>query len=504
MTFRYFDPHSFGRGFTVTNLLNSYSSPGPGAYNPQPINKKNKNIDWMFRKKTFIKKKFENNDNGKDNKKNANYGKPNIEPVDFYNVQEKYINESKKPKIPQYSFGKAKRIEYKEKNNRYKNSKNTSVGKKISNIHNFEEEKNNLGDNAPNIKFEEEKIKKGDNLHNLKNKNKDKNKKKSEEELKENDIPGVGKYNIRGSLEVPVVKFGTEKKGLNYDNIVSPGPAKYNLREKEFGKTNTKYSFPKGPRGIKSRPFTPGPGKYDPSLNLTKIKTKKYSFPKEMRMKYFQNTNPGPNKYNTQTKFGEDGKKISMARSQRINPKDNGVPGPNKYCPNYKILKTKNPKYRIGTAKRRNLFDTDPSFPGPNKYNINEKYNSKKPKSPTWKFGTCKSSQLFSDNDTPGVGMYSLRNNRNNAPKYTFRGKFDIKSKEVRPGVGRYNVFKSSQYIMKKEPKWKIGKASRDDYLTNDRRGNPGPGMYRIPCSIVDVNGYTREKGKFDKNFIYI
>ena len=102
--------------------------------------------------------------------------------------------------------------------------------------------------------------------------------------------------------------------------------------------------------------------------------------------------------------------------------------------------------------------------------------------------------------------MYSLRNNRNDGPKYTLRGKFDIKDKEKRPGVGQYNIFRSNQFIMKKEPKWKIGKASREDldFLTSDKRGNPGPGMYKIPCSVVDVNGYTREKGNFDKNVIYV
>ena len=40
MSFRYFDPHSFGRGFTFANLMNSFGSPGPGSYNPQPITKK--------------------------------------------------------------------------------------------------------------------------------------------------------------------------------------------------------------------------------------------------------------------------------------------------------------------------------------------------------------------------------------------------------------------------------------------------------------------------------
>ena len=502
MSFRYFDPHSFGRGFTVTNLMNSFGSPGPGSYNPQPITKKSKNNDWMFRSKTSFRKN--QTEKKEDNQKNINLKNKNSnnEPADFYNVQEKYVNESKKPRIPKYSFGKEIRIEYKEKKKNYNINNNIkTLGPKRKNIKNFEEEKNNFGDNSPNniIKFEEEKILKGNKSQNI-----NKNNNKKDDESEENGIPGVGKYNIRGSLIVPVVKFGTEKKGFNYDNIVSPGPAKYNLREKEFGKTNTKYSIPKGPRGIKSRPFTPGPGKYDPSSKLIKKSSQKYSFPKDRRMHYFQNINPGPDKYNTTTKFGEDAKKITISPCGRMPIKYNNVPGPNKYNPDYKILKTKYPKYRIGTAKRKNLYDVEPSFPGPNKYYINDRYNSKRPKSSTWKIGTGKRPPLYFDNKTPGVGMYSLRNNKNDGPKYTLRGKFDIIDKEKRPGVGQYNIFKSNQFIMKKEPKWKIGKASREDFLTNDKRGNPGPGMYRIPCSVIDVNGYTREKGNFDKNFIYV
>ena len=495
MSFRYFDPHSFGRGFNINNVMDSYSSPGPGSYDPKLINKKSKNNDWMFRQKTFYKKRQTEN---KENQKINNLKSPNIKPSDFYNVQEKYINESKKPRILKYSFGKATRIEYKEKK---KNNIKTLRPKSSNIINKFEEEKNNFGDNCPNnIKFEEEKNIKGDKSQNLKN---IKNNKK-EEDKEEDDIPGVGKYNIRGSLKVPVTKFGTEEKGLKYDKIISPGPAKYNLREKEFGKTNTKYSIPKGPRGIKERPFTPGPGKYDPSSNLIKRRSIQYSFPKDRRMHYFENSNPGPNKYNTTAKFGENAKKITMSPYGRNPIKSNDFPGPNKYNPDYKILKTKYPKYKIGTSKRKNLYDVNPTFPAPNKYYINERYSSQRPKSSTWKIGTSKRPPLYQDSKTPGVGMYSLRNNKNNGPKYTLRGKFDIKNKEKRPGVGQYNIFQSSQYMMKKEPKWKIGKSSRDDMLTNDKRGNPGPGMYRIPCSVVDVNSYTREKGKFDKNFIYV
>ena len=99
--------------------------------------------------------------------------------------------------------------------------------------------------------------------------------------------------------------------------------------------------------------------------------------------------------------------------------------------------------------------------------------------------------------------MYSLRKSYNEAPKYSFRWKYSIKNKEKRPGVGQYNVSKSSQITLKKEPQWKIGKALKDDMLLRVNK-NPGPGMYRIPCSIVDVNDYTREKGKFDKNYRYV
>ena len=501
MNFANFDPHSFGRGFTVGNLLSNMHSPGPGSYNPSFINKKSKNNDWMFRKKTS--RKINENELEEIHKKNLPKN-TNYEPVDFYNVQEKYVNESKKPRIPKYSFSKASRIEVlkKNKNNisaKKARPKSTKIVKK------FEEEKNSYGDNVPNnIKFKEEKIE-GDKSQNI-----NKNKNKKEEDLEEeNGIPGVGKYNIRGSLKVPVVKFGTEKKGLYFDNIVSPGPAKYNLMEKEFGKNNTKYSIPKGPRGLDPRPFTPGPGKYDPNLAQTKESSYKYSFPKDKRLHYPYNNNPAPNRYNTARKFGEDAKKISISPCGRQPTKYNDFPGPNKYHPDYKVLKLKYPKYRIGTAKRKEIYATNPSFPAPNRYNVKINFSSRKPKSSTWIFGKeyqklkCRP-PLFSDRKTPGVGMYSLRNNKNSAPKYTLRGKYDIKDKEKRPGVGQYNVGKSSKVTMKKEPTWKIGKASRDDLLTNDKRGNPGPGLYRVPCSIVDVNDYTREQGNFDNHFKFI
>ena len=48
---------------------------------------------------------------------------------------------------------------------------------------------------------------------------------------------------------------------------------------------------------------------------------------------------------------------------------------------------------------------------------------------------------------------------------------------------------------------FKFPKSDRINLFIND---SPGPGSYKIPCSIVDVNTYTRKQGKFNNNFRYV
>ena len=500
-----YDPNFFSRGLTISKFFDSFSSPGPGSYNPSYIEKNSKNNDWMFRPRTAKKKEVSKNQQDSQNRnkqRNTNY-----KFSDFYNVREKYVNESKKPKILKYSFPKASRFDYLDK--KYKTSINNNIrtikpksSKNRKNKKVFEEEKNNIkGDNYANIiKFEEEKNLKGDSASpKIKPNGKIK---LSETEAEENDVPGVGKYNLRSSLKVPVTKFGTEKKGLYFDKIISPGPAKYNMREKEYGKTKIEYSIPKAIKKT-PRPWTPGPGKYDPKVNNIKASILQYSFPKNPKLKYYYNSNPAPNKYNISKNFGEDAKKITMSPYGRPELKFNNNPGPNHYEPDYKKLKKTYPEYKIGTSKRKEFYNINPSFPGPDRYLIKDKFSSKRPKSPTWKIGTGKRPPLYMINKTPGVGIYSLRKSQNEAPKYSFRWKYPIKNRQKIPGVGQYNVSKSSKFTLKKEPEWKIGKASKE-FDIKKGKGNPGPGMYSIPCSMVDVNDYTREKGNFDKNFRYV
>ena len=67
----------------------------------------------MFRPRTSKKKEI--NKDSLDNKQTKNSRNLNYKYSDFYNVKEKYIYESKKPTIKKYSFPKASRFGYLDK-----------------------------------------------------------------------------------------------------------------------------------------------------------------------------------------------------------------------------------------------------------------------------------------------------------------------------------------------------------------------------------------------------
>ena len=141
--------------------------------------------------------------------------------------------------------------------------------------------------------------------------------------------------------------------------------------------------------------------------------------------------------------------------------------------------------------------------------------------------------------DSPGPGRYNINKNfGDNSPKYSMGIKDNESGNKFNtPGPGKYN--NDQLNIYKRCPSWKIGTSNRDEELNkhikegfpgpgayqyynknlsnspkygfgtqqkyNDRyNNNPGPGSYHIPCSIVDVNSYTREQGVFDDNFKFI
>ena len=215
------------------------------------------------------------------------------------------------------------------------------------------------------------------------------------------------------------------------------------------------------------------------------------------------------------------------------------VPGPGQYnstnTNNYRI---KYPAYRIGTAKRRGLYNSMEN-PGPGQYGPDNCINNVRPKTPAWKIGTGLRPELNpGDKTTPGVGNYNITKGMGDGPKYSMVGKgnpYGISNNN--PGPGQYNDTYGITKI--KNPSWKIGTGQRDDELKrikregypgpgmyeyddktktkaplyrfgHEKRGEnkksdtPGPGQYKIPCSFDDVNEYTRQQGIFDKNFKFV
>ena len=92
--------------------------------------------------------------------------------------------------------------------------------------------------------------------------------------------------------------------------------------------------------------------------------------------------------------------------------------------------------------------------------------------------------------------------------------KFDLSEKEILayrelyylPGVRqtRASLYYLSGYKTLSDffsPKYGFGKQKR---LKGYEKDTPGPGQYHIPCSMVDVAEYTREKGNFEEKYKFI
>lgn len=339
--------------------------------------------------------------------------------------------------------------------------------------------------------------------------------------------PGPGAYNMRGSTKVPVTKFGTDKKCKDMLTSCSPGPM-YDTSE-GFGQKAVKFSFGKEERGYQQRGCSPGPAKYD-TRNKFADDAPKFSFSKDKREILLKNRSPGPI-YQLRKPFGEDGHKISMSPCGRKSVIMNKNPGPGKYEPDYTKLKLRYPTYRIGTAKRRALYESTAELPAPNAYNPNDRYNSSSRQNPSWKMGTSKRGYTMTDHN-PGVGLYNVASKGTSGPRYTLRSRHKILEGDKFPGPGQYNEIKVHYY---KEPAWKMGTSKRDggkienfpgpgNYNAKVRRRNsggnfkfgtekrgysaipisPGPGQYKIPCEFDNVNQYIREQGNFDNNFKFV
>ena len=354
--------------------------------------------------------------------------------------------------------------------------------------------------------------------------------------LEEMITPGPAAYNPLKKNEKQSYTFGHKYKEKNKE--ITPGPGNYDLRkEKDLLVPSSIFGHEKKFESD-NKNKSPGPGRYSGDINTTNLQHPKYSFGKEKRVTDKINENPGPGNYMHKEYVGREGRKISIGLKFKSKSTEN-IPGPGQYTTdNYDPILKKLPDIKIGKANRfstSNLFEDNP---GPGQYD-NDKVKYVKVNKPSWKIGTSKRKPLSDIVDSPGPGEYNISKNiGDGAPHYSMR----IKDKDggvrfITPGPGRYN--NDELHTFKRYPSWKIGTSKRDDSLKRQIRegfpgvgtyqyfdkhllsapkygfgtqkrykdkynDNPGPGSYHIPCSIIEVNNYTREQGIFDDNFKFI
>ena len=336
--------------------------------------------------------------------------------------------------------------------------------------------------------------------------------------------PGPGKYNIRKDniSNTPSYKVGKPPKCKDTVTPCTPGPI-HNTRN-QSGESSPKYAFGTEPKCNDKRPITPAPGD-NKQQKLTGTETPVFSFGKEERG--VDSANPPqeskPHKLRTKTSL--------------ITEKSN-FPGPGTYHPSYSNTKLRYPSCRIGTAKRRALYNSNINDPAPNKYDPNYLVKSNKPKSPSFTIGFAQRKLHSHQSFSPGPCAYNVTGNSTCGPKYTLRTKYKLRVNNDFPGPGQYELNRRSNW--NKDPSWSIGTSQRGEELKKiikenypgpgmysvnvnrdkvrgitigktkrkiylkEQNNYPGPGQYRIPCEFDSVNEYTRQQGKFDENFRYV
>jgi hypothetical protein len=354
---------------------------------------------------------------------------------------------------------------------------------------------------------------------------------------KEIITPGPADYTPIKSLKKSSYSFGHKYKQKLEE--ITPGPGNYNLRtEKDLIVPSSIIGHEKR-ANFSNSPKSPGPANYKYDLSSTNIHHPIYSFGKEKKLLTENNVNPGPGSYKYKEYIGKEGKKISIGLKTKSKSME-CIPGPGQYkISNYDNILRKLPDIKIGMEKR---FSTPYLFtdnPGPGEYNDEEKIKNVKLKKPSWKIGTSSRKPLIEITESPGPGKYNISKNiGDGSPHYSIKNKYNKPMKRfITPGPGRYNSGKLTTF--RKNPSWKIGTSKRNNnlerqiaegfpgpgaykyynyhLLTSPKYGfgtqkkykdisndYPGPGSYHIPCSIVEINDYTRRQGNFDRNFKFI
>ena len=324
--------------------------------------------------------------------------------------------------------------------------------------------------------------------------------------------PGPGQYDNSNKLNLSNLKnnFSKSKRNLQLIDIIglgdTPGPGNYDLNNyKKIKPSNNVASFSREKKNYNNKYgfSTPGPGNYSiqyintaPAISIGKDKRNR-TFIKE------SSDSNGP-KYNINfSNKSSIVNNIKFNKAQRFTEKKDLIPGPGTYKSNTKeAINTKNGfsfcKNKVNNTLNNSILNQ--TSPGPGQYNYEYVMNKLNKGGYSFTKSIKGKNQIKSLSITPGPGQYN--DNYNVIKSSTTNIKFgkDIKIKnndnsEI-PGPGAYNGNKlnnSNSITFTKDKKYK-----------EIRNNSPGPGQYKIPCSIRDVNDYSIVNGNFDMRFKYI
>jgi len=317
---------------------------------------------------------------------------------------------------------------------------------------------------------------------------------------------------------------------IDLEKIAStPGPSNYNPSNKFNNLSNTKkapsYSI-YGKNYSKNNLNHPGPGQYE--LNQKNIKPHGNSIAKAKREYNLLSSNylttssttdgvknlntPGPGRYKSEyetiQKNAEKKGFIIGKDKRKLTETNTNTCGPGDYLneKNMTTFKSKGMAYTLNKAKRPDLYcdtiNTLCTTPGPGRYQTNEstKYNK------GCSFGLKTNLTAL---ESPGPGQYDNDNKitKPDQAKYKFSHskKLDPSLYLIgpsSPGPGRYN--EHYQMIDNSVKNGKAIKIGSDKRFKDDKGLTPGPGTYKIPCSIRNLPCYTDNKKTFDHHFDYV
>jgi len=243
--------------------------------------------------------------------------------------------------------------------------------------------------------------------------------------------PGPGQYEYKKYIgnEAPKITMSAKYRSAEGDTKYVPGPGQYNeINTNKYRNKTPAYRIGTAKRdGLYRSMDNPGPGQYgiDNSNKLVRPKTPawKIGTGKRPDLNPGDKSTPGVGNYNVSKGLG-NGPKYTILGKGNLLGVGNNNPGPGQYNDSSKVVKAKNPSWKIGTSQR----DDDlkrirrEGYPGPGMY---EYYDKTKINPPKYKFGSEKRGAA-SKNDNPGPGQYHIPCSFDDINDYTReQGQFD-------------------------------------------------------------------------------